>query len=58
MIEAFNLFNRTNFIEETNQSSFAVFGTGAFPASPAAAYGRYTLAAAPRQMQLAARFMF
>jgi len=58
MIEAFNLFNRANFIEETNQSSFVVFGTGAFPASPAPAYGRYTLTAPPRQVQLAARFMF
>jgi hypothetical protein len=58
MIEGFNLFNRANFIEETNQSSFVVFGTGAFPASPAPAYGRYTLTAPPRQVQLAARFMF
>ena len=58
MIEAFNLFNRANFIEETNQSSFVVFGTGSFPSSPAPAYGRYTLTAPPRQVQLAARLSF
>jgi hypothetical protein len=58
MVEAFNLFNRVNFTEETNQSSFVVFGTGAFPSSPLPAYGRYTLTAPPRQLQLAARVTF
>jgi len=58
MLEAFNLFNRTNFIEESNQSSFVVFGTGAYPSSPLPAYGHYTLAAPPRQLQLAARVTF
>jgi hypothetical protein len=58
MVEAFNLFNRANFVEDTNQSSFVVFGTGAFPSSPLPAYGRYTLTAPPRQVQLAARVSF
>ena len=58
LIEAFNLFNRVNFIEETNQSSFVIFGTGAFPSSPLPAYGRYTLTMPPRQVQLAARLSF
>jgi Carboxypeptidase regulatory-like domain len=29
LVEAFNLFNRVNFIEDTNQSSFVIFGSGA-----------------------------
>src|SRR5262249_38396678 len=28
MLEAFNLFNRANFFEDTNQSSFVIFGSG------------------------------
>jgi Carboxypeptidase regulatory-like domain len=58
LIEAFNLFNRVNFIEDTNQSSFVIFGSGAFPSNPLPAYGRYTLSMPPRQVQLAARFNF
>jgi hypothetical protein len=58
MLEAFNLFNRVNFTEDTNQSSFVVFGTGAFPSNPLPAYGRYTQAGPPRQVQLAARLTF
>jgi hypothetical protein len=58
MLEAFNLFNRVNFVEDTNQSSFVVFGTGAYPSTPLPAYGRYTLTAPPRQIQLAARLTF
>jgi hypothetical protein len=58
LIEAFNLFNRVNFIEDTNQSSFVIFGSGAFPSNPLPAYGRYTLTMPPRQVQLAARLSF
>jgi Carboxypeptidase regulatory-like domain len=58
LVEAFNLFNRVNFIEDTNQSSFVIFGSGAFPTNPLPAYGRYTLTMPPRQVQLAARFTF
>jgi hypothetical protein len=58
MIEAFNLLNRANFIEDTNQSSFVVFGSGAFPTNPLPAYGRYTLTLPPRQVQLAAKVSF
>ena len=58
IVDAFNLFNNVNFVEDTNQSSFAIFGSGAYPSTPLAAYGRYTLALPPRQVQLAARFTF
>jgi hypothetical protein len=58
IVEAFNVFNRTNFIEDTNQSSFVVFGSGAYPSNPLPAYGRYTLAMPPRQVQLAVRLSF
>ena len=58
MVETFNLFNRANFIEDTNQSSFVVFGSGAFPDNPLPTYGRYTLTLPPRQVQLAARISF
>jgi hypothetical protein len=58
MVEAFNLFNRANFIEDTNQSSFAIFGSGAFPSDPLPAYGKYTLTLPPRQVQLAAKVTF
>lgn len=58
MVEVFNLFNRANFIEDTNQSSFVIFGTGSFPANPLPAYGKYTLTLPPRQVQLAAKLSF
>ena len=58
MFEAFNLLNHANFFEDTNQSSFVIFGSGAFPANPLPAYGRYTGSLPPRQAQLAARFSF
>ena len=58
MVEAFNLFNRANFIEDTNQSSFVVFGTGAFPTDPLPPYGRYTATLPPRQVQLAVKLGF
>ena len=52
------MFNRTNFVEDTNQSSFTIFGTGAYPSSPLPTYGRYTLTLPPRQVQLAAKISF
>jgi outer membrane receptor for Fe3+-dicitrate len=58
ILEAFNVFNRVNFIEETNQSSFVIFGPGAYPTNPAATYGKYTLTGPPRQIQIAAKVTF
>jgi carboxypeptidase family protein len=58
IFEIFNLFNRANFYEDTNQSSFAIFGTGAYPTSPLPTYGKYTLTLPPRQAQIAAKISF
>jgi hypothetical protein len=58
IVDAFNLFNRVNFIEDTNQSSFAIFGAGAYPTAALPTYGRYTLTDPPRQVQLAAKISF
>jgi hypothetical protein len=58
IVEAFNLFNRANFIEDTNQSSFAIFGTGAYPSNPLPTYGKYTLTLPPRQVQIAGKVSF
>jgi hypothetical protein len=58
ILDVFNLFNRTNFIEDTNQSSFAIFGAGAYPTNPLPTYGKYTLTDPPRQIQLAAKIRF
>lgn len=58
IVEAFNVFNRTNFIEDTNQSSFVIFGTGTYPTSPLPTYGRYTLTLPPRQVQIAGKVSF
>ena len=58
IFDVFNLFNRANFIEDTNQSSFAIFGPGAYPDNPLPTYGRYTLTDPPRQMQLAVKLTF
>jgi len=52
------VFNQVNFIEDTNQSSFAIFGSGAFPNNPAPTYGKYTLTLPPRQIQIAAKVSF
>jgi hypothetical protein len=58
IFEVFNLFNRANFYEDTNQSSFAVFGTGVYPTNPLPTYGRYTLTLPPRQAQVAVKLGF
>ena len=53
MVEVFNLFNRTNFIEANN-----IFGRGAYPDAPLPAFGLFEQAAAPRQLQLGVRVSF
>ncbi len=58
LMDAFNLFNRANFFENTNQGSFTIFGTGAYPSSPLPTYGKYTETLPPRQVQLAAKISF
>ena len=58
ILDVFNIFNRANFFENTNQSSFTIFGTGAFPGSPLPTYGLYTETLPPRQAQLAVKVSF
>jgi Carboxypeptidase regulatory-like domain len=58
ILEAFNVFNRVNFFEDTNQSSFVIFGQSAYPGSPASTYGKYTQTLPPRQVQMAVKFSF
>jgi len=58
IMDVFNLFNRVNFYEDTNQSSFAIFGGGAYPTTPLPTYGRYTLTLPPRQVQVAGKISF
>ena len=53
ILEAFNVFNRTNFIEVNN-----IFGPGSYPENPLPTFGLYQQAAAPRQLQLGARVTF
>jgi hypothetical protein len=58
ILDAFNVFNRVNFYEDTNQSSFTIFGAGAYPSNPLPTYGRYTQTLPPRQVQLAGKISF
>jgi hypothetical protein len=58
ILDVFNVFNRVNFFEDTNQSSFTIFGTGPYPSNPLPTYGRYTLTLPPRQVQLAGKLTF
>ena len=53
IVEAFNLFDRTNYSEVND-----IFGTGAFPTNPLPLYGRYEQDLGPRQVQLAAKLSF
>lgn len=53
IVEAFNLFNRTNY-SEVNDS----FGPGSFPSQPLPTYGLFNKALPPRQAQLALRLTF
>ena len=55
IFEVFNLFDRPAFSNLTIDNNF---GPGVYPTNPVATYGQYTTAGAPRQMQLAARFIF
>jgi outer membrane receptor for Fe3+-dicitrate len=58
IFEVFNLFNRTNYIETNNLSSAFIFGTGAYPTNPLPAFGKFTQAGPPRQIQLAVKVAF
>ena len=53
IVEAFNLFDRTNFTEINS-----VFGRGAYPDNPLPAFGQFLQAASPRQIQLALKLTF
>jgi hypothetical protein len=53
LVEIFNVFNRTNFVEAQN-----VFGAGPYPAQPSATFGQFTQAGPARQVQLAVRVRF
>jgi hypothetical protein len=53
LFEVFNLFNRTNFVEINN-----IFGAGAYPDNPLPTFNQFTQAAAPLQVQLAAKIYF
>jgi Carboxypeptidase regulatory-like domain/TonB dependent receptor/TonB-dependent Receptor Plug Domain len=58
MLETFNLFNRTNFIETNNLSSAFIFGSGGYPTNPLPGFGHFTQAGPPRQVQLALKVGF
>lgn len=58
ILDVFNLFNTTNFYEDTLQSSFTIFGAGAYPSNPLPTYGRYTQTLPPRQVQIAGKISF
>jgi hypothetical protein len=53
LVEVFNLFNRSNFVDVQN-----VFGTGRHPDQPLPTFGQFTQAGPPRQTQLGARLSF
>ena len=53
LVEVFNLTNRVNVVTLNGN-----FGAGAYPASPAAAFGQVTSVGDPRAVQLAARMRF
>ncbi|MGH9329236.1 MAG: hypothetical protein ACRD09_02235, partial [Vicinamibacterales bacterium] len=53
IFEVFNLFDRTNYTEVNN-----IFGSGAYPGSPLATFGRFEQAGPPLQIQLGARLSF
>ena len=53
IVEAFNLFNRTNFVDVNN-----IFGRGAYPVEPFATFGQFTQAGPSRQIQIGAKISF
>jgi hypothetical protein len=52
-LDVLNLLNATNFTDINR-----VFGTGAYPSAPQPAFGQFTQAGPPRQLQIGARFSF
>lgn len=58
IFEVFNLFDRTNYIETNNLSPAFIFGPGAYPTNPLPAFGSFTQAGPPRQVQLAVKVGF
>ncbi len=58
IFEVFNLFNRTNFIETNNLSPAFIWGVGPYPTTPLPAFGHFTQAGPPRQIQLAVKVSF
>ena len=52
-LDVLNVFNVTNFTDINR-----VFGTGAYPSQPLPAYGQFTQAGPPRELQMGARFSF
>ena len=53
ILDVLNAFNTTNYTDVNR-----VFGTGAYPANPLPAFGQFTQAAPPRQVQLGARVTY
>jgi len=53
MVDVLNVFNTTTFTDVNR-----VFGTGPYPSQPLPAYGQFTQAAPPRQIQLGIRITF
>jgi hypothetical protein len=53
VLDVFNLFNRTNFVDVQN-----VFGAGAYPTQPSSTFGQFTQAGAGRQVQVGLRVSF
>ena len=53
LVEAFNLFDRRNDV-----ARITVFGTGAYPSSPAANFGQVTVVGEPRSVQLGFRIRY
>lgn len=53
LVEGFNLTDRANVVTRNTN-----FGTGAYPASPSATFGRITAVGEPRSMQFGARVRF
>jgi hypothetical protein len=53
LVEAFNVFNRRNDI-----ARITVFGTGAYPATPAPNFGQVTVVGDPRSLQFGFRLSY
>jgi hypothetical protein len=53
LVEAFNVFNRRNDV-----ARITVFGTGAYPATPAPNFGQVTVVGDPRSLQFGFRLSY